>query len=729
MSKSRLRLTPLEDRCTPASFVGNVITLDDGGEQLTISTDTSGQYTLSSSVDVNNEGNTGTFTPTGPVSIVDSVGSTSVLFANSTAAYAHNFSVNLNDGSQGVRFDGATAFDRKELTVIVDRGIAVNPLAVVSSSTGVISFAANMQTAPRIGEFIGVDVQGQITSTDYGGVSVVGRGGLLNVYGMIGVQVLGKDAKISTLVGGINVEGIGGSGSGDANIGVHVAGGAKVFSDGGIHTVTGTGGAGPGQGNYGVLVQNANSGIISTRENFTVKGTAGANGTKSYGVGVYVNDGGKVANGTTGSATVMGIGGGSSGSAHNIGVFVVGTGSIITSSGAAVLVTGVGGGGSGGGSTGVHVAEGGVVSSTTSGSATITGTGGSGTGDYNVGVMVQGLSSAISSTNGDVSIEGTAGANGGSRNMGVLVYNAGQVKTASNGTLNVKGTGKGPNYGHNHGVLVLEEGANITGNGSVLVTGSAPSTGKLFSSQAVFVSNNGSISSTTNVSIDADALSIDPGTGSISAGTGTVTIQPRTTGLKISLGGSGTPILNLLNAELARITAGTLVIGNSGAGEIRVTNPVDINQSIADVQLWTGSDIASERNTTLNVGKGRLTMHSGGNIVPPNSNFVPPNNTGVPAFIAETTTLAAGSKVAVAINGQLADQYSHLDVTGALNLNNATLALSGNFIPVKASMFTLVTAGNLTGTFTNAPESTVVVLNGVSLRISYTATSVTATVV
>jgi hypothetical protein len=722
MSKPRLNLLPLEDRCTPASFVGTTITLDDGGEVLTISTSTSGEYILSSTVDVNGETGPVVFTPegSGPISVMDTVNSTSVLFANSTAEYAHAFNVELNDGSQGVRFDGASAFGTNNLSVTVDRHIAVNPLALVSTTTGSIALAANMQTAARIGEFIGVDVQGKITATDTGSVSVQGRGGLfVNSYGLFGVQVLGTAAIISTGTGTLTATGTGGGGSGDASIGVHVAGGAKIASGTASILVTGNGGGGAGQGNYGVLVQNANSAIYSDAGNVTVNGSAGTGGTKSYAVGVYLNDFGSVTTRLDGTLQVTGLGGGTGNSAHNNGVFVVSTSSISSDNGNFTL-SGTGGGGSGGGSMGVHVAEGGGVSSGKQ--LIVTGTGGTGTGDYNVGVMVQGLGSVLSSPSGTVIVEGTSGANGQGNNIGVMVYNGGKINTDGIGTVVVKGTGKGPINGRNYGVFVIEEGAEIFSNGLVSIEGIAPTSGNV-ATEAVFVSNNGSITSTSSVTINADALSIDSNTGSISAGIGTVTLQPRTTGLKISLGGSGTPILNLLTAELARITAGTLVIGNSGAGEIRITGPVSGMNVIPRVQLVTGGDIVSERNSTLYVGSAELTLAATGFIQ------LPTSNSDFRTYSAGITTLATGSRVNLPINGVVPDQYGRLDVDIELNLNNAVLTLSGNYVPLPGNVFTLVNTGKVTGTFANTPDNTVMVFNGKSLRINYTTTSVTATVV
>jgi hypothetical protein len=731
MLKPRLRLTPLEDRCTPASFAGNVITLDDGGETLTILTDTSGQYTLTSTVDVNESTEPVVFTPDGPVSVVDAVGSASVLFANSTVAYAHSFSVVLNDGSQGVSFDGSTDFSANNLSVTVDRNIAVNAFANVTTSTGNIDFSANMQAAARIGEFIGVDVKGQVTTTGTGNVTVQGRGGLLNIYGMFGVQVLGSGGGISTDSGTLTVTGTGGGGSGAANIGVHVASGAGIATGSGTLNVTGTGGAGVGQGNYGVLVQNAGSGITSTGGSINVLGTAGTNGSTSYGVGVFENDGASISTGGTGTISVNGIGGGTGTAAFNYGVFVVGTNSTITTTSGGLTVIGTGGGGSGGGGVGVHVAEGGVVAS--GGKIAVNGTGGAGSGgDYNVGVMVQGAGTAITSVGGNTAIDnvvvdGTAGANGSGYNIGVMAYNGGKISAMGTGALVLNGTGKGPNNGRNYGVFILENGATISGNGIVRLTGTAPSSGN-FTTEAVFVSNKGSITSTSNVMVTADAMRIDSNGGSISSGAGTVTIKPRTAGLKTLLGGMETmdtgAVLTLSNFDLGRIQAGTIVIGSTAAGSIKFTDNVGFGfgSPIQNVEFLTGGDITFARDRLVG-GATNMLLKAAGNIVLPGS------TSGFYQYNAERVKLADGSKVQIPINGNLPNQSGDFRVGGIADLNNSTLSLTGAYVPKPGDVLTLVLAVERIGSFSNAPDNTVMVFNGVSLRIDYNATSVTATVV
>ncbi len=211
----RPQFTPLEDRSTPASFAGNTITLDDAGEVLTISTSVSGTYTLTSTVDVNGAAGPVAFTPgAGQVTVVDSATGTSVRFTNSTAAYAHPFTVTLNDAPGEVRLSGNLAFGANDLSVTTTRNIVVLDnlpphSALVTTTSGNITFSASMQATPTTGAFAGVEFQDNVLSGT-GAVSVSGRSG----GDLPGVWVRSAGTIGSTGSGSVNVTGISPAGVG-----------------------------------------------------------------------------------------------------------------------------------------------------------------------------------------------------------------------------------------------------------------------------------------------------------------------------------------------------------------------------------------------------------------------------------------------------------------------------------------------------------------------------------
>src|SRR5262249_8362020 len=108
-----------------------------------------------------------------------------------------------------------------------------------------------------------------------------------------------------------------------------------------------------------------------------------------------------------------------------------------------------------------------------------------------------------------------------------------------------------------------------------------------------------------------DTISLDP-SGAVTAGTGTATLRPETAGLSIDLGGSdvdGTA-LGLTDAELDRITAGTLNIGDASSGAIVVS--ADISRPAAtDIHFQSGVSTTVNSGATLAAGGGTVTTLGG----------------------------------------------------------------------------------------------------------------------
>src|SRR5690242_2960632 len=75
----------------------------------------------------------------------------------------------------------------------------------------------------------------------------------------------------------------------------------------------------------------------------------------------------------------------------------------------------------------------------------------------------------------------------------------------------------------------------------------------------------------SSANLMADRMVLDAGT--INVGTGTVTLEACTPGRTIDLGGTGDPTgtLQISQAELNTITAGTVRIGSMAGGDLTVT--------------------------------------------------------------------------------------------------------------------------------------------------------------
>ena len=129
--------------------------------------------------------------------------------------------------------------------------------------------------------------------------------------------------------------------------------------------------------------------------------------------------------------------------------------------------------------------------------------------------------------------------------------------------------------------------------GPISITGMA---GAGNASTAIKLASAATLNATgsADVGLWGDSLSFDA-TTAIDVGTGVVTLVPKSPGTLISLGGSdavGTPsTLGLTDAELDRITAGSVWIGDADSGSITVLAEI---QPLAtdDLVLTTGGAIS-----------------------------------------------------------------------------------------------------------------------------------------
>jgi hypothetical protein len=275
----------------------------------------------------------------------------------------------------------------------------------------------------------------------------------------------------------------------------------------------------------------------------------------------------------------------------------------------------------------------------------------------------------------------------------------------------------------NFGLYAVGANSRITSAGGAVSVTATGNTGAS-PAQAVALASGATISSASSapVTITTDSATIDA-TSSVDSGTGTTTIRTRTAGTQINLGGaevlSGSPlVLGLNNGELNRITAGTLVVGDTDAGDMTISAAVT-RGSVTAVELHSGNDIIFNGGS-FNTGGGTLLLDPNG------AGAVKPLTAGVDAT---ATNVSFASDLAIAINGTAADtQYNRFVVAGAVDLSGVTLGLSGSYIPLTGNVFTIVSAtGGIIGQFSDLPDGAIVVFNGVDLTVAYTATTVTLT--
>ncbi|HRI04238.1 MAG TPA: Calx-beta domain-containing protein [Pyrinomonadaceae bacterium] len=428
--------------------------------------------------------------------------------------------------------------------------IAFNGAVTLASGNSLAGFAAGTISFPNGTSDIATSGAGTIALTTATNVSMLSGSSLTTVDGALTINANQQVTPTAGNFNGINIDA------------------ATVQSTGsGVVTVNGKGGT-VGGGQHGVLV--ISGGLIR--------------GGNAAGITTNVN-------GTGGAATGV----------SNIGVIVIDGGASITSNGGNVSVIGTGGSGAGGDHHGVRVfnaVSAASISAGSSGTVTVSGTGGSAAAGGCFGVDVRTAGAAITSNGGAVTINGQGGAC--AQNVGVVVTGA-SIQSGTNGPVSVTGTG-GTSAGTNNDGLNMN-GGNIsaTGTGTVTIDGTATFG---TSSEGIDLSGGSpSITTALNSAITMIGDSMNLGAGSINSGTGPVTIRQKTAIVAINLGTSGDPLggpLNLLDAEIDRVTAGTLFVGNSNSGTITTSAAITHPNNLT---LTTGRGITFTSPVTMAVDK------------------------------------------------------------------------------------------------------------------------------
>ncbi len=571
-------------------------------------------------------------------------------------------------------------------------------------------------------ENIGVVVNGLIRSQN-GSVTVEGTGGGTAVATSdhnYGVYVSSDGVIEATGSGAVSVTGTGGGGTsgewtGDRNYGVHVASGGQIRATGsGTVSVEGTGGSWWGNENHGVFVTGSGSSITSQDGDVSVTGQAGGgiSGEGNYGAGVRVDNGGVIGSGGEGDVSIEGRGADGLGEGK-IGVVVGALGLIATNQGS-LSILGVGGDGdgnswSGGRNYGVYVL--GYIASTQQGNVAVTGKGGGAGSDSfdNFGVWFYGANAYIASSGAAVTIDGTGGAASGGRNLGVWVSADALVEANHSVTL----VGRGGAGSISHGVLLSD--TVIRSYYSISVLGEAEGG----TSGVGLHLERASLSWAAEITVTADSVNLQSTEAALDAGTGTFTIRPLTSGTRIDLGGADVltgvdRTLGLTDAELDRIVAGTLILGDAQSGDVTISAAIT-RSARTDMEIRSGGDIRFDPGSVSTAG-GALSLTSGA------AGSIRPLRAGTDAA---ASAVALQGVLAIDLNGPFLDtDYHRLVVNGEVNLAGAELTLGGDYVVQPGDFLTIVSAANRTGFFAGLPNGSVVNFNGVQLTVSYTATSV-----
>ena len=289
-----------------------------------------------------------------------------------------------------------------------------------------------------------------------------------------------------------------------------------------------------------------------------------------------------------------------------------------------IRLTGTGNG-SGNGSDGIEIFNS-RVESTGNGAIYLTGTGGN-RGGANDGIIIEG--SRITSDNGNISLTGTGnGPGSGSqgiqmRSSNVNISNASVVESTETGNITLTGTGASGAEG-----IRLENSSIINSSGgNISLTGTSSELSGIFIGDGYgdFIGDGygnedfETVPSQINsregdITLTADEIDLEA--GSSITGTGTLQLQPLTSSLGITVGGTIIDArLNLDTSELNTIQNGfsQIFIGrnNSSGGitvadEVTFNDPVTLRSPLGNIEVngtITGADDAS---VTL-IGSGATT--------------------------------------------------------------------------------------------------------------------------
>ncbi|MFM6939039.1 MAG: beta strand repeat-containing protein, partial [Rhodoluna sp.] len=239
----------------------------------------------------------------------------------------------------------------------------------------------------------------------------------------------------------------------------------------------------------------------------------------------------------------------------------------------------------------------------------------------------------INSGSGQIALDGVSVATGVDSAYGVELgqyssTNTTQLISSSNAAtaINLTGTGgaNAANIRQSGVYFNVKASASASGTGGVNITATGGGVNGAVTSQA-FTTLSGSTITSNNAAISVTADSVDI-QGTLNAGTSTVTLQNRTAGTTIDVGGtsadvvSGSLKLGVSSAELAKITAGTVVVGrNDGTADSGnvIANAINmgaLGNTSGNLTVLSGNDITVSSALTKNAGSAAslvLTANNG----------------------------------------------------------------------------------------------------------------------
>ncbi len=156
-----------------------------------------------------------------------------------------------------------------------------------------------------------------------------------------------------------------------------------------------------------------------------------------------------------------------------------------------------------------------------------------------------------------------------------------------------------------------------------------------------------------------------------------VTLTPTGSGQQIKIGSEAVGIFSLSAAEVSRVIAPVIEIGDSTSGNVTISASIDRSLP-TNISIGSGADLVIEGGR-LNTAGGTLSLSVGvgGQIQP---------NTAGDDLLASSVSFDADDQLEIAINGTTVDtEYTQLKVVGSVDLTGLGLLIGGNFPAITGS--------------------------------------------
>ena len=313
-----------------------------------------------------------------------------------------------------------------------------------------------------------------------------------------------------------------------------------------------------------------------------------------------------------------------------------------------------------------------------------------------------------------------AGPISGAGNLNVESSDASSFVTFDGSVAN---TYSGTTYVVDGGLQLVKDPGVVAIPGNLVIDGTS-GLSQVQINNAEQVANNANINMLESVAFNAQLQTDAETVGSLS-GAGSVYIVQNT----FNVGGDNTTTAYTGSITTNNIVPGTLNKQGTGAFNLNGTTSVGFEPNFTVsggvmnvVANYSTSPFSTSGSGVLkgNGQTGVTTINTGGTLAA---------GTSPGCITSASLTLSSGSNFEEEITGgTVCTQYDQTIVTGNASLGGATLNVIPSYTPTPGTVFTILQAGSISGTFNGLADGATFTANGIQFRINYTSSQVNLTV-